>query len=322
MTNKGLSFIIPALNEEAHIGDVLDSVMKNVDRCYKYEMIVVDNGSSDRTVEIAVKKGAVVLHAPCCTISALRNLGALEARYNIFVFIDADVYLVKEWGERIKQVIERLYSQPSIITGSLCGVSEENDWIERIWFAPRTTLKEANYINSGHLIIHKGLFLRVEGFDPHLETGEDCDFCARARRLGARIENDPELKVIHSGYPKSIKRFFTRERWHARGDYKSLKALSSSKPGLVSLANLFTAVTCTIGMAICSPPWFMFPCIYIFFLTSVSLAAAIHRNCGKLDSGIWGIVFLYMIYFTARTVSIADVIIQSLFERRTARASV
>lgn len=308
MIKKEISFIIPTLNEEANIGGVLDSIKENLDGRFQYEVVVVDNGSRDRTVEIAQKKGATCFHAPGCTISSMRNLGALEANSDILVFLDGDVYLGKDWGEKIRPV----YGQPQIITGSFCGISEENNWIERIWFAPRTTLKETNYMNSGHLIIHRSFFLKVGGFDPYLETGEDYEFCARARRMGARIENDPELKVMHAGYPKSIKRFFARERWHARGDYKSLKTLASSKPAFVSLANLCIAVTCTTSMFISSQPWFTFVYIYGASIVAVSLAASIYRCRGTLRSGFIGTVFLYIVYFTARTVSLADVVTQSI----------
>lgn len=320
MIKTELSFIIPALNEEEHIGGVLDAIRDNVDRRFRHDVIVVDNGSSDRTVEIAGKKGAICLHAPGCTISTLRNLGASEARSEILVFMDADVFLTKDWGERVAGGIEKLHSQPHIITGSFCGISEENNWIERIWFAPRTTRnEEINYMNSGHLVIHRSLFLKVGGFDPKLETGEDYEFCARARGMGARIENDPELKVAHAGYPKSIKHFFARERWHARGDYKSLKTLASSKPALVSLANLCMALMCTIGMVVYPWLWFFFVCVYVLFLGGISLAASINRCGGKFNPGFWGIVFLYMVYFAARTVSMVDVVINSLIKWKLAR---
>jgi glycosyltransferase involved in cell wall biosynthesis len=315
MIKKEISFIIPTLNEETHIGGVLDSIRENLEGKFSYEVLVVDNGSIDQTVEIANKKKAICLHAPGCSIASMRNRGALEATADIFVFLDADVYLGNSWGLRIRVVMERLHSQSHIVSGSLCGISEENNWIERIWFAPMTTLKEVNYINSGHMVMHRDLFLRVGGFDPKLETGEDYEFCTRARMLGARIENDPMLRVVHAGYPKSIKSFFVRERWHARGDYKSLKMLISSKPAIVCLANLCMAVMCTIGFFTSSQPWFTFPLIYVLFFTGVSLSASIYRYRGKLNSGFVGAVFLYMVYFSARTVSLSNIIFQSLAGR-------
>lgn len=319
VNRKEISFIIPALNEEAHINGVLNSIKKHAEGRFIYEVIVIDNGSRDRTVEIVEKQGAICLHAPGCTISTLRNLGVLQAKYDIFVFLDADVYLGMDWGERMTLVMENLHSQPDIITGSLYGVSDKPSWIERVWFAPRTALLELNYINSGHLIIHRSLFSRVGGFDPGLETGEDYDFCRRARMLGARIKNDPDLRVVHAGYPKSIKSFFARERWHARGDYKSISTLASSKPALVSVGNLCMAAACTAGLVVSPLPWLTFPSVYLFFLTTVSLAAAVHRNRGNLNVGVFGTLFLYMVYFTARTVSIVDIVIHPSAEKRPVR---
>ncbi len=313
-----LSIIIPALNEEAHIGGVLDSIGDKIGNRFRYEVIVVDNGSSDGTVEIARKKGAICFNAPGLSISSLRNLGASEAGADIFVFLDADVYLGSDWGARIEPVMERLRSQPHVITGSLYGISGENNWIERTWFAPRTTRKETNYINGGHLVIHRSLFSRIGGFDPGMETGEDYEFCDRARRMGARIENDPELKTVHAGYPKKIKSFFARERWHARGDYSSFRNLASSKPAIVSLANLCIAVACALGTVVRPSLWYAFACIYFLFLAGVSLAASIHKNRGNVNSSVFASTFLYMVYFTARTVSLADVVIQSAVKRRPA----
>jgi len=320
-TLRDIAFIIPTLNEEAHIGGVLDAVREHAGKCFRYEMIVVDNGSSDRTVEIALNKGAICFQAPKCTISSLRNLGASRTAANVLVFLDADVYLSYGWGERIGEVISRLHCDPDVITGSLYGISEENNWIERIWFAPRTTRTQINYINGGHLIIHRSLFSRVKGFAPELETGEDYEFCIRAKKMGARIENDPSLRVVHAGYPKSIRRFFARERWHGRGDYRSFKTLSLSKPALISLANLCMAVTCTIGIVIWPTLWWVFTSTYLLFLACVSLAAAIYRYRGQSSHGLLGAVFLYMIYITARTASLIDIIIQYTTVNRSVRVS-
>ena len=315
MAKVKLSFIIPALNEETHLGGVLDSILMNAGGHFSYEVIVVDNGSEDRTMEIAEKNGANCLNAPGCSISSLRNMGVSEASANILVFLDADVYLGVDWGGRIGRVIKRLHSQPNLVTGSLYGVSEQNNWIERIWFAPRTSSRELNYINGGHLILHRNLFAKVGGFDPSLETGEDYVFCTRAKRIGARIENDPELRVVHAGYPKCIKHFFNRERWHGRGDCKCFKTLISSKPALVSLTNLCMAGTCTLGMFIGLQFWLALS-VYLFFLGSVSLAASCRRRRGKFSSADFlGITILYIVYFTARTVSIVDVALQPSTKR-------
>jgi glycosyltransferase involved in cell wall biosynthesis len=311
------SFVIPALNEEAHIGGVLDSIRASIDERYYYEVIMVDNGSTDQTVKIASQKDATVIHAPHSSISAMRNLGATEAKADIFVFLDADVYLRRDWTERIKTVIERFRHEPNLITGSLCGISDENNWIERAWFAPRTTRTEAKYINSGHLILPRDLFWKIGGFNAQLETGEDYEFCARAREMGVQIENDPELKVMHAGYPKTIKRFFVRERWHARGDFTSISATATSKPALVCTACLVMALACIFGVVLFPKYWCVFPVGYLFFLASVSLVSAIYR-CRSVSTSILDIIMsfaLFMVYFTARTVSLVDVLIERIADK-------
>lgn len=303
-----ISFIMPTLNEEKHICGVLESIRDCIGTRFRYEVLVVDNGSSDRTVEIATKNGAICQIAPDCNISSLRNLGGAKATSDVLVFLDADVYLTAEWGVRIESVLERLHNQPCVITGSHCGISSENSWIELVWFEPRTKNREVSYINSGHLIVDKKFFLSLGGFDSDLETGEDYEFCVRAKSKGARIENDPDLRVVHEGYPKSIKSFFKRERWHARGDYASFKSIFSSKPATVSTFNLSIIILCVICGIIMPNALIFFVLVYILIFSGICVAATISRCRDQVSFVVFSrVVILYMVYFTARTVSVADV---------------
>lgn len=295
---------------------MLESIRKNLEGKFQYEVIVVDNGSTDRTLDIAHDNGAICLHAPGCSISTLRNMGAQNASADIFIFIDADVYVTREWGEQIGRVPVLLQQRPMLITGSLYGISEENNWIERIWFAPRTTRSEVSYINGGHLILHRQTFLSVEGFAPHLETGEDCEFCERARARGATIENNPALKVVHAGYPRTIKRFFARERWHGRGDFHSVATLIASKPALISLLNLVMLMACLAFLFFSTLPWFLPILFYMAFLMGISLASAFHRQSGAINAELAGAMFLYMIYITARTAALVDVVCRRVIHHR------
>ncbi len=83
---KTINVIIPALNEERAIGRVIDDIPNWVD-----EVIVVDNGSSDRTVEVSRKAGARVVEEPVKGYgkACLRGISALEDA-DIIVFLDGD----------------------------------------------------------------------------------------------------------------------------------------------------------------------------------------------------------------------------------------
>lgn len=300
-----LSFIIPALNEEQHIGDTIDQIVKNTGATWQYEIIVVDNGSKDNTVNIAKRKGAKTLSFPNVPVSVLRNRGSLESSGDILVFIDGDVGVTSQWGGELNTAINQLYKDPMQITGSICGITEQPGWLERHWFDPTLRRKAPSYINSGHLIVSRRLFEAVKGFDENLETGEDVDFCEKSYNQGAQIVLNPKLSVIHKGYPTKLLNFFQRERWHARGDYSSTNKIRSSKPALVSLFLLFTLL-CSLIISLLT--WQALPLIlYLGIFVGVCLFSSIHRF------GIFGFQWItggliYAVYFMARGLSFIEVL--------------
>jgi glycosyltransferase involved in cell wall biosynthesis len=85
--NYFISVIIPAINEEANIRQVIADIPKWVD-----EVLVVDNGSTDRTVEIAEALGARVINEPERGYGAacLTGIASLHPRCDIVVFLDGD----------------------------------------------------------------------------------------------------------------------------------------------------------------------------------------------------------------------------------------
>lgn len=89
-----ISFIIPAYNEESLIEETVSQLREGADQLeLDYEIIVVDDDSSDRTSQLAVAVGAKVVHAKNRQISATRNDGAKAAQGDIFIFVDADTLI-------------------------------------------------------------------------------------------------------------------------------------------------------------------------------------------------------------------------------------
>jgi glycosyltransferase involved in cell wall biosynthesis len=92
-----LSFIVPAHNEELWIGKCLASIRGTMEKVGEpYEMIVVDDASTDSTCQIAEQFGAHTLRADYRKISAVRNAGARAAVGDVFFFVDADTRINEE----------------------------------------------------------------------------------------------------------------------------------------------------------------------------------------------------------------------------------
>lgn len=86
-----ISFIVPAYNEESLIGRTLEALNRaaqNLDQ--PYEVIVTDDASSDQTASIAETHGARVIRVNLRQIAGARNAGALQARGDRLIFVDAD----------------------------------------------------------------------------------------------------------------------------------------------------------------------------------------------------------------------------------------
>lgn len=86
-----LSFIIPAHNEEAWIARSISAVLDSMASVGEpYEVIVVDDASTDATASIAQRLGVRVIHVEHRMISATRNSGAQQSHGDILFFVDAD----------------------------------------------------------------------------------------------------------------------------------------------------------------------------------------------------------------------------------------
>jgi glycosyltransferase involved in cell wall biosynthesis len=88
-----ISFIIPAHNEEACLPATLDALIAPADKVgHPYELIVVNDSSTDATGEVARRRGVRVIDVAYRHIAATRNAGARAARGDILFFVDADTH--------------------------------------------------------------------------------------------------------------------------------------------------------------------------------------------------------------------------------------
>ncbi len=232
-----VSFIIPAFNEASVLGDTLSAIHAYASCIDHYEVIVVNNNSTDATREVAEKMGANVIDSDGLTIASIRNEGVANCKGNILVFLDADVLLTQEWQININAQLDELYANPHIVTGSRCHPPSNNNWLNVHWYSLMKN-QAASYINSGHLITTRKLFNLVGGFTDNLETAEDHDFCQKVKQVNGIVKPNFSLVTIHDGYPKTLRHFIQRERWHGKEDFKSVPSILESKVALIALLNI------------------------------------------------------------------------------------
>lgn len=313
--NRGevLSFIIPTYNEEKNIVKTIAKINEYVPSIYQYEIIVVDNGSTDNTVLCAKKTGVNVYVESDITIAGLRNFGAQKAVGDIFVFLDADISLTLEWQWAIGHVLGVLRGRGRLLTGSWYCIPENPNWIEQCWFKPLQRINNT-HINSGHLILAREQFNELLGFNGSLETGEDYDISMRAKALGIQVVDDHDLKVIHRGYPKGLWEFILREYWHGKGDSISLKVIVDSKVALLSIMFLFFHVILLFSIFISLP----------FSFVPLSLVGIILLCIGSSyvkfkQESIYMLLInalIYYFYFLARGGSLLGAMFQKKIKKR------
>ena len=231
-----VSFIIPAYNEEKYIQHTIESIKESLEPSISCEILVIDHGSTDRTRPLAEAAGASVFtNQDAETISVLRNYGVSLSRGWLLIFIDADTALSPEWKNNFPSVYKQLSTDKYLFTGSKRVVPDDAHWISRLWFRSPAEDHCPTHLGGGHMILSRELFDKIGGFPEEYETGEDYEFCMRARNVGATIVARQSLRAIHHGVPSGIRQFFHREIWHGRGDLQRLKSLFESKVALASI---------------------------------------------------------------------------------------
>lgn len=253
IASNSLSIIIPALNEEKFIGESIRSIhdgMGNLSAAY--EIIVVDNGSQDNTVEISKANNATTFVQPELNISELRNFGVDKSSGNVIIFLDADVSVTESWSNHFDEIFAKIIAGEKLITGSHCAPPDSRNFLHRFWFKSFSQDTRNTHLGSAHMIMSASAFSEIGGFDARYKTGEDYDFCLRAKLTGYRIENKPELKVIHHDFPTDISSFVRREAWHGRSDFKTFSSWIGSKVALATsiflLLHIILLLTCFLDV--------------------------------------------------------------------------
>lgn len=219
-----VSIIIPAFNEAKHIGECLDSVLRLNYPKDKYDILVVDNGSTDDTLSIVREKGVRFIELPVGKVGAVRNAGAKNTESEIVAFIDSDCIAKENW---LLSAVKKLKCANVGAVGGAYNLRDDASWVERGWvLGDRSGNYQVTSLVGGSFIVSRQLFERLSGFDEEINAGEDTKLSKSILMEKLEIWFLTDCSVIHLGYPSTLAGFAKRQYWHASSYLRSNTGLS------------------------------------------------------------------------------------------------
>lgn len=257
-----VSIIVPAYNAQKTIQKCITSLL-NLDYPQElFEIIIVDNNSSDKTAEL-IKSYSRVIYANERTQgrSFTRNTGAKIAKGNLLAFIDADVFLDKDWLKNLAINFQNENiggGQGRVIPSNTDGqdtlnkfrIRQQNESTSGTNIILRLMYFESPMINSAACMYRKEAFEFVGGFDVLLERHEDIDLAKRVSLAGYDLvaESKSTAFVEYHGdgwwsyFVRSFSEGFTKQsyndKWAQYFSTRSNKLEESKKDTNHSLASL------------------------------------------------------------------------------------
>ncbi len=178
-----ISVIIPALNESEQIADTLECCIKNDLIGQLKEIIVVDGGSTDDTVEIAKRLGASCILSTRPGRAVQMNAGAREALGEVLMFVHADTRLPNDWSAMVLDAIDDGYRAGCfrLSFGHPSPLLRLYGWVTRF---------DMDFMRFGDQGMYIGAveFARLGGYRIDHRVLEDNEFTRRIRSSGIRFK--------------------------------------------------------------------------------------------------------------------------------------
>lgn len=204
-----ISFVIPAHDEEGELPATLEAMRRAigevmaVDASARFEIVVADDASSDRTGEIARAAGATVVRHERRQISATRNLGARAATGEMLMFVDADTRVN---AASVREAIE-------IIRGGAVGGGAPLRFEGQVPLWTRMTMPFFNWLfrvlrltGGAFLFCRKGALDEAGGWDETLFASEEI-------RLAGALKKTGRFEIVKTPVDSSGRKVRTHSGW-------------------------------------------------------------------------------------------------------------
>jgi len=240
MTKVDLSIIVVSYNTEKITIDCLKSIIKSLNNSFlKYEILVIDNGSKDKSIS-AIKKLKSEIKNYNLKINLIENKtnigfgpannkAAKIANSDYLLFLNSDIIVLKSSIEKLHKFYKQNEKLFNFLGGKLfnkdkssqssCGpmytlpmvfvhLFLRGDYWGLTRYSPNK-LKEVDWISGACILTKKEYFKKLGGFDEKIFMYmEEIDLFYRAKKLGYKVFFYPEAKFIHLGSQSSAGRTF------------------------------------------------------------------------------------------------------------------
>ena len=225
-----ISFIIPAHDEEASIVAAVDSIVASASG-HDFEVIVVDDASTDHTAALAEAAGAKVVTVAVRQIAGARNAGAKAARGDLFVFVDADTCITQSV---IVDVLAAV-AKGAVGGGAMVRFDHPMPIWARLIVPMMTRAYLAMKLAAGCFVFAtRDAFEAVGGFDLKLFAGEELEFSQSVKRyaksVGIARGQKARFVIVRSHVETSARKLRTHSGLHMLGQL--LRIVSLGRRGL------------------------------------------------------------------------------------------
>ncbi len=296
-----ISVVIPAYNAAGSLADCLRALQQQTCSC-PYEIVVVDDGSSDDTVAVAEQWGAHVLRQTHRGPAAARNAGAKEARGDLVLFTDADCVPSTDWlaqlqgslqDNRLTGVKGAYATHQREVIARLAQVEFEERY-RRLEKAP-----DVDFIDCHSLSLRKAALFAVGGFDPSVLNNEDVDLAYRFAERGYRLAFNRRAIVYHR-HPTTLRHYMRQKFWRGYWRmqvyrrYPKKMINDSYTPHTLKLQALLSPIlVLSLGLVPLWPPSALLT-LALCVILNIS-AISLYRLAWQQDRGLTPFIFWFVL---------------------------
>lgn len=257
-----VSVIIPSLNSEKTLKRCLTTIFQQSYPKEKYEVILIDGGSIDRTLKIAREFPLTIIHEPRKGRGNAYNRGVEEAKGNIIAFLDSDAYAVSSWLETMVNEFKRGHKVAAV--HCRLKAPEECNFIQKC--IDTVNFKGVGQANG--VVYDKKILMNENGFDERLDYLQEDMLEYKIRKRGYRVKIIDKVLIYH--FPRETLKEYLKQSVEAGKNEVMLYRLTKDKKilfrifyrSLSALAPL--ALLCNIIYGFSAI--LIFSCIYMFYV--------------------------------------------------------